>query len=86
MSTDTITRVLQRIPTANGRDKTAKLWHDESVLRKLYEQDGRTQKQIAAEVGNFHLLPRNIVADHLCRHDVFDKEPQGASLMACSTR
>jgi replicative DNA helicase len=51
MSTDTITRVLQRIPTANGRDKTAKLWHDESVLRKLYEQDGRTQKQIAAEVG-----------------------------------
>ena len=47
MSTDPTTRVIRRMPTANGRSKTAKLWHDESVLRKLYEQDGRTQKQIA---------------------------------------
>jgi len=51
MSTDPTTRVIRRMPTANGRSKTAKLWHDESVLRKLYEQDGRTQKQIAEEVG-----------------------------------
>ncbi len=44
-------KVLQRMPTANARSKAAKLWHDESVVRKLYEQDGRTQKQIATELG-----------------------------------
>lgn len=51
MSTDSTTRVIKRMPTANGRDKSSKLWHDESVLRKLYERDGRTQKQIATELG-----------------------------------
>jgi|TARA_B100000959_G_scaffold97138_1_gene102918 hypothetical protein len=50
MGTET-TRVIQRMPTANGRNNASKLWHDESVLRKLYEQDGLTQKQIAKEVG-----------------------------------
>lgn len=45
------TRVIQRMPTSQSRDHGAKLWHDESVLRKLYEQDGRTQQQIAEEVG-----------------------------------
>lgn len=45
------TRVIQRMPTSQSRESGAKLWHDESVLRKLYEQDGRTQKQIAEEVG-----------------------------------
>mgnify|MGYP006453126631 CR=1 FL=1 len=45
------TRIIQRMPTSQSRDGGAKLWHDESVLRKLYEQDGRTQKQIAEEVG-----------------------------------
>lgn len=51
MSNDTTTRVIQRMPTANGRGQASKLWHDESVLRKLYERDGRTQKQIAVELG-----------------------------------
>jgi hypothetical protein len=45
------TRVIQRMPTSQSREGGAKLWHDESVLRKLYEQDGRTQKQIAEEIG-----------------------------------
>ncbi len=44
-------KVLKRMPTANARTSASKLWHDESVLRKLYEQDGKTQKEIAAELG-----------------------------------
>lgn len=44
-------KVLKRMPTANSRTNKAKLWHDESVIRKLYEQDSRTQKQIATELG-----------------------------------
>ena len=47
----TPTRVIQRMPTANARAAGAKLWHDESVLRKLYEQDGQTQRQIADQLG-----------------------------------
>jgi transcriptional regulator with XRE-family HTH domain len=39
------------MPTANARSGASKLWHDESVLRKLYEQDGKTQKEIASELG-----------------------------------
>ncbi|MCH2142861.1 MAG: hypothetical protein MK077_07690 [Phycisphaerales bacterium] len=44
-------RVISRMPTARDRDADAKLWHDASVLRKLYEQDGRTQAQIAKQLG-----------------------------------
>jgi transposase len=47
----TKSRVIKRMPTSASRDGSAKLWHDESVLRKLYEQDGRTQKEIATELG-----------------------------------
>ncbi len=43
-------KVLKRMPTANARAGGSKLWHDESVLRKLYEQDGKTQKEIASEL------------------------------------
>lgn len=44
-------RVISRMPTARERDTDAKLWHDPSVLRKLYEEDGRTQAQIAKQLG-----------------------------------
>jgi len=39
------------MPTADARTGQARLWHDGSVLRKLYEQDGKTQRQIAEELG-----------------------------------
>ncbi|MDG1837724.1 MAG: hypothetical protein P8I91_02850 [Phycisphaerales bacterium] len=44
-------QVIRRMPTSGSREGSAKLWHDESVLRKLYERDGRTQKEIATELG-----------------------------------
>ena len=44
-------KVIRRMPTSASREGSAKLWHDESVLRKLYEQDGRTQREIATELG-----------------------------------
>ena len=50
MNTPT-SQVIRRMPTSGSREGSAKLWHDESVLRKLYERDGRTQKEIATELG-----------------------------------
>lgn len=44
-------KVIAKLPTSNQRTKVAKLWHDASVVRKLYEQDGKSQSEIAAELG-----------------------------------
>jgi len=44
-------RVLSRMPTAQDRQEGSKLWHDASVLRKLYAEEGRTQAQIAKQLG-----------------------------------
>ena len=44
-------RVIKKMPTANDRAKTPRLWNDASVLRRLYVDEGKSQSEIAKELG-----------------------------------
>lgn len=45
------TKVLKKLPTANDRTKSPNLWHDASVLRRLYKEEGKSQGEIAKQLG-----------------------------------
>ncbi|MCH2136775.1 MAG: hypothetical protein MK101_09365 [Phycisphaerales bacterium] len=44
-------KVIKRYPTANDRTESVALWHDSSLLRRLYEEEGKSQGEIAQELG-----------------------------------
>jgi transposase-like protein len=44
-------RIIKKMPTAKDRNKTPRLWNDASVLRRLYVDDGKSQSEIARELG-----------------------------------
>lgn len=44
-------RVIKKLPTANDRESTPNLWHDASLLRRLYNEEGKSQGEIAHQLG-----------------------------------
>jgi len=45
------TRVLKRLPTSRDRTEKPRLWHDGSLLRRLYKEEGKSQGEIAKQLG-----------------------------------
>lgn len=45
------TRVIKTLPTAKDRVKKPKLWNDGSVLRRLHAEEGKSQGEIATQLG-----------------------------------
>ncbi|MCH2137691.1 MAG: hypothetical protein MK074_01400 [Phycisphaerales bacterium] len=44
-------RVIKKYPTAKQRTGRQKLWKDASLLRRLYKEEGKSQGEIAAQLG-----------------------------------
>jgi biotin operon repressor len=45
------TRILKRLPTSRDRTEKPRLWHDGSLLRRLYKEEGKSQGEIAKQLG-----------------------------------
>jgi biotin operon repressor len=45
------TRVIKALPTAKDRVNKPKLWNDSSLLRRLYTEEGKSQGEIAKQLG-----------------------------------